>query len=192
MIMYLVIFCAFVVMCHIYYGAELLQFGTLATSMSSLFVMLMGDLKWALDDMFTLSPTLSFFLFIAFITSMQFILMNMFIAFISNAYSEVNRKLLLAKQRKAAIHESEAREQHWAYRVQSAAERVGRWCWRRREAPVVKRGRREVAVEEVAVGVRPEPEEEPRTAKAKGLKRVTNIFTVEENEGSNREEHEDG
>jgi hypothetical protein len=103
MIMYLVIFCAFVVMCHIYYGAELLQFGTLATSMSSLFVMLMGDLKWALDDMFTLSPTLSFFLFIAFITSMQFILMNMFIAFISNAYSEVNRRLIMAKQRKAAV-----------------------------------------------------------------------------------------
>ena len=103
MIMYLVIFCAFVVMCHIYYGAELPQFGTLATSMSSLFVMLMGDLSWALDDMFTLSPTLSFFLFIAFITSMQFILMNMFIAFISNAYSEVNRRLILAKQRKAAV-----------------------------------------------------------------------------------------
>jgi hypothetical protein len=34
---------------------------------------------------------------------MQFILMNMFIAFISNAYSEVNRRLLLAKQRKAAV-----------------------------------------------------------------------------------------
>lgn len=44
MIMYLVIFCAFVVMCHIYYGSELLQFGSLTTSMSSLFVMLMGDL----------------------------------------------------------------------------------------------------------------------------------------------------
>ena len=92
MIMYLVIFCAFVVMCHIYYGAELPQFGTLPLSMSSLFVMLMGDLEWALNDMITLSPTLSFFLFIAFITSMQFILMNMFIAFISNAYSEINKR----------------------------------------------------------------------------------------------------
>jgi Polycystin cation channel len=90
--MYLVIFCAFVVMCHIYYGAELPQFGTLPLSMSTLFIMLMGNLSSALDDMITLSPTLSFFLFIAFITSMQFILMNMFIAFISNAYSQVNQK----------------------------------------------------------------------------------------------------
>jgi hypothetical protein len=56
--------------------------------------------------------------------------------------------------------------------MQSAVERVGKWCWRRRDAPAVniKRGRSEVAVEEavareVARGLRPEPEEEPRTTK---------------------------
>ena len=72
---------------------------------------------------------------------------------------------------------------------------VGKWCsWRSREAHSVnmKKGRTEVAVgeavaREVARGMRPEPEEEPRTTKAKGLKRVTNIFTVDEPEGSKRE-----
>ena len=87
--MYLVIFCAFVVMCHIYYGAELSSFGSVPDAMRTLFLMLMGNLVY-LDDMIIQSEALSFFFFIFFITSMQFILMNMFIAFISNAYSEVN------------------------------------------------------------------------------------------------------
>jgi hypothetical protein len=54
--------------------------------------------------------------------------------------------------------------------VQSAVERVGKWCGRRRDAPAVniKKGISEVAVgeavaREVAQGLRPEPEEEPRT-----------------------------
>lgn len=89
LIMYMVIFCAFVVMCHIYYGAELTSFGSVPDAMKTLFLMLMGDLAY-LDDMIVQNETLSFFFFIFFITSMQFILMNMFIAFISNAYSEVN------------------------------------------------------------------------------------------------------
>jgi hypothetical protein len=76
--------------------------------------------------------------------------------------------------------------------VQSALDRLGNGCCsRKREAPVVKRGRKEV-LEEAASGVRPEPEEEPRTTRAKGLKRVTNIFTaVEEPEGSKGEESEE-
>ena len=89
------------------------------------------------------------------------------------------------------------------YRVQSAAERVSKGCWRRREAAPaavsVKRARRtEVAIgeavaREVARRIRTEPEEEPRTTTnaAKGLKRVTNIFNVDEAEGSNREASED-
>jgi hypothetical protein len=72
--------------------------------------------------------------------------------------------------------------------VQSALERLGNGCKKQREAPVVKRGRVEVPVE-VPLGVRPEPEEEPR---AKGLKRVTNIFTMEEPEGSKGEESVEG
>lgn len=83
--------------------------------------------------------------------------------------------------------------------MQSAVESVGKWCCRRREATavVIKKARTEIAVREAAVarevvqGMKPEPEEEPRTTKAKGLKRVTNIFTVDEPEGSNPKASED-
>jgi len=47
----------------------------------------MGDLR-TLEDMTKMNETLSFYVFIAFIASMQFILMNMFIAFISYSYTE--------------------------------------------------------------------------------------------------------
>lgn len=91
LIMYIIIFFAFVVMCHIYYGADLTNFGTILSSLKTLFLMLLGDLSY-LDDMIVVNKVLSFFFFIAFMTSMQFILINMFIAFISNAYSAVNEK----------------------------------------------------------------------------------------------------
>ena len=50
LIMYLVIFCAFVVMCHIYYGAELTTFGSVPEATKTLFLMLQGDLDY-LNDM---------------------------------------------------------------------------------------------------------------------------------------------
>lgn len=113
MIMYMVIFFAFVVMCHIYYGAQLPFFGSLPLSMATLFVMLMGNLK-PLDDMIILNETLSFFLFIAFITSMQFILMNMFIAFISKAYSDKNKEM--SDKRKEEEGRGE-RITHWTVKL---------------------------------------------------------------------------
>lgn len=97
LIMYLIIFFAFVVMCHIYYGADLNDFGTIFNSLKTLFLMLLGDLDY-LDDMIVLNKVLSFFFFIAFMTSMQFILINMFIAFISNAYSAVNESISSSKK----------------------------------------------------------------------------------------------
>jgi Polycystin cation channel len=97
LIMYIIIFFAFVVMCHIYYGADLTTFGTIIMSLKTLFLMLLGDLGY-LDDMIVLNKVLSFFFFIAFMTSMQFILVNMFIAFISNAYSEVKDNSVTAKR----------------------------------------------------------------------------------------------
>lgn len=69
MILYVIIFVAFSVMCHIYYGAELPKFASLPISCASLFVMLMGDLS-TLEDMTDMNETLSFYLFITFIASM--------------------------------------------------------------------------------------------------------------------------
>jgi hypothetical protein len=89
LIMYIIIFFAFVVMCYIYYGADMQSFDTIFDSLKSLFLMLLGDLDY-LADMIVLNKVLSFFFFIAFTTSMRFIFINMLIAFISNAYAEVN------------------------------------------------------------------------------------------------------
>lgn len=60
--------------------------------------MLLGELDF-LNNMIILNKILSFFFFIAFMTSMQFILINMFIAFISNAYSAVNDSLSEEKKK---------------------------------------------------------------------------------------------
>lgn len=111
LIMYVIIFFAFVVMCHIYYGADLSTFGSILDSLTTLFLMLLGDLDY-LDDMIVLNKVLSFFFFIAFMTSMQFILINMFIAFISNAYSEVNITISSSKKL-----EDELKERHWIVRM---------------------------------------------------------------------------
>lgn len=111
LIMYLIIFFAFVVMCHIYYGADLTNFGTIFGSLKTLFLMLLGDLDY-LDDMVELNKVLSFFFFIAFMTSMQFILLNMFIAFISNAYSAVNESI--SSQKKL---EDELKQKHLLVRL---------------------------------------------------------------------------
>ena len=111
LIMYIIIFFAFVVMCHIYYGADLTAFGSIFSSLKTLFVMLLGDLS-SLDDMIVLNKVLSFFFFIAFMTSMQFILINMFIAFISNAYSAVNESISSSKKL-----EDELKQKHFLVKI---------------------------------------------------------------------------
>jgi hypothetical protein len=68
-ILYAIIFFAFGVMFHIYYGAELQNFSSLPISCATLFVMLMGDLA-ALEDLSEMNETLTFYLFIIFISSM--------------------------------------------------------------------------------------------------------------------------
>lgn len=111
LIMYIIIFFAFVVMCHIYYGADLTDFGTITNSLKTLFLMLLGNLDY-LDNMIVLNKVLSFFFFIAFMTSMQFILINMFIAFISNAYSAVNEEIPDHKKL-----EEELKQKHWLVKI---------------------------------------------------------------------------
>ena len=77
--------------------------------------MLLGDLA-ILDEMIKLNNVLSFFFFIAFITSMQFILINMFIAFIANSYTEANNM----EHASRGIHtlEDELKQKHWLVRIQ--------------------------------------------------------------------------
>jgi uncharacterized membrane protein len=81
--------------------------------------MLLGDLA-ILEDMSQMNEALSFFLFVVFITSMQFILMNMFIAFISYSYTEgVN-----VKDGVRETLEEEIRKRHWTVVLRSKYNRV--------------------------------------------------------------------
>ena len=45
LIMYLIIFFAFVVMCHLFYGSDVAKFGTIGDTLMSLFIILLGDLN---------------------------------------------------------------------------------------------------------------------------------------------------
>ena len=149
LIMYMIIFFAFVVMCHIYYGADLTTFGTIVMSLKTLFLMLLGDLGY-LDDMIVLNKVLSFFFFIAFMTSMQFILVNMFIAFISNAYSEVKDNSVTAKRL-----EDELKQKHWSVYMEEVLKRA---------VKKIKKQKKDVEEEEDKAA-KIDPEEEERRKK---------------------------
>jgi hypothetical protein len=111
-------------MSHIYYGADLNNFGSLQLSMVTLFLMLMGDLE-ALDDMIVLNKTLSFFLFVLFITSMQFILMNMFIAFVSKSYTDEDNEY----GRMSKPLADELKEHHWTIIMRDfVRKQLNRFC----------------------------------------------------------------
>ena len=122
LIMFLVIFFAFVIMSHIYYGANLTTFGSVPMATRTLFLMLMGNMSY-LDDMIALNKTLSFFFFVFFITSMQFILLNMIIAFISKSYSEANVETQTTK-----TIEDELGVRHWSVVLMETKDRLS-CCW---------------------------------------------------------------
>ena len=81
--------------------------------------MLLGDLA-ILEDMSQMNEALSFFLFVVFITSMQFILMNMFIAFISYSYTEG----VSVKDGVQETLEEEIRKRHWTVVLRSKYNRA--------------------------------------------------------------------
>lgn len=138
--------------------------------------------------MITLSPTLSFFLFIAFITSMQFILMNMFIAFISNAYSEINRRLK-AKEEAAVTNDDEQikAKEHWWYKLEVFFKKCKKYRCKREKKEQLKKGG--VIIENVGKALNKQIdqkiiEEKQSEEKEEGLKRVNNIFESEPKENS--------
>ena len=82
--------------------------------------------------MIVLNKLLSFFFFIAFMTSMQFILINMFIAFISNAYSSVNEHLSEEKKKFG----DELKYKHWLVKIED----VWKWVKNRSQRATKKSG----------------------------------------------------
>ena len=111
--------------------------------MTTLFLMLMMELN-SLDDMVGLNETLSFFFFIVFVTSMQFILLNMFIAFISQSYTRVNHELV----KEEVSLQDELQKTHWSHIVIQFTHRVTKCCFTKSaEKTVVAKVEKPVKVE---------------------------------------------
>ena len=88
LILFLVIFFAFVIMSNVYYGADLPAFASAPVAMQTLFLMLLGNLSF-LNQMIILSQPLTLAFLILFLISMHFILLNIITAFISKSYIDV-------------------------------------------------------------------------------------------------------
>ena len=91
-ILYLIIFISFTTTFHIFYGSQVERFSTYGDSFNTLFLYL-GRNILQINEMKDMSFNFTVFYFIIFITSMEFILMNMFIAIIALSYSTVNKQL---------------------------------------------------------------------------------------------------
>jgi len=90
--LYLIIFISFTTTFHIFYGSQVERFSTYGDSFNTLFLYL-GRNILQLEEMKEMSFNFTVIYFIIFITSMEFILMNMFIAIIALSYSTVNKQL---------------------------------------------------------------------------------------------------
>ena len=90
--LYLIIFISFTTTFHIFYGSQVERFSTYGDSFNTLFLYL-GRNILQIDEMKEMSFNFTVIYFIIFITSMEFILMNMFIAIIALSYSTVNKQM---------------------------------------------------------------------------------------------------
>lgn len=90
--LYLIIFISFTTTFHILYGSQVERFSTYGDSFNTLFLYL-GRNILQIEEMKEMSFNFTVIYFIIFITSMEFILMNMFIAIIALSYSTVNKQM---------------------------------------------------------------------------------------------------
>ena len=102
--LYLIIFISFTTTFHIFYGSQVDRFSTYGDSFNTLFLYL-GRNILRIDEMKEMSFTFTVIYFIIFITSMEFILMNMFIAIIALSYSTVNKQLKDKKSKQQILNE---------------------------------------------------------------------------------------
>jgi hypothetical protein len=91
-VLYLIIFISFTTTFHIFYGSQVERFSTYGNSFNTLFLYL-GRNILQIEEMKEMSFNFTVIYFIIFITSMEFILMNMFIAIIALSYSTKNKQL---------------------------------------------------------------------------------------------------
>jgi hypothetical protein len=104
-VLYLIIFISFTTTFHIFYGSQVERFATYGDSFNTLFLYLgrniiemeeMKKMSFNFIGLFQIYPTS--YVITIFITSMEFILMNMFIAIIALSYSTINKQMKEKKQ----------------------------------------------------------------------------------------------
>ena len=133
--LYLIIFISFTTTFHIFYGSQVERFATYGDSFNTLFLYL-GRNILQINEMKNMNFGFTVFYFIIFITSMEFILMNMFIAIIALSYSTVNKQL----KEKVSL-EKLLSEKHFLVRLHEVyirATQIGllskfKWCRKRRQ-----------------------------------------------------------
>jgi len=119
-ILYLIIFISFTTTFHIFYGSQVERFSTYGDSFNTLFLYL-GRNILQIDEMKEMSFNFTVIYFIIFITSMDFILMNMFIAIIALSYSTVN------KQMKEVNNEKILEHTHWSVTLYGYYKSIRKW-----------------------------------------------------------------
>jgi len=90
-VLYLIIFISFTTTFHIFYGSQVERFSTYGDAFNTLFLYL-GRNIIQIEEMKDMSFNFTVVYFIIFITSMEFILMNMFIAIIDLVSHKENEK----------------------------------------------------------------------------------------------------
>jgi hypothetical protein len=87
-IVFIVLICSFTQMVHIIYGNELSNFTSFGVSISALFMILLGSLD-SYEEMSEVSPVFTPIFYIGFMFLMFFVIMNIFVAILNEAYSVV-------------------------------------------------------------------------------------------------------
>lgn len=103
-VLYLIIFISFTTTFHIFYGSQVERFATYGDSFNTLFLYLgrniieMEEMKKMSFNIIGITIYPTSYVITIFITSMEFILMNMFIAIIALSYSTINKQMKEKKQ----------------------------------------------------------------------------------------------
>ena len=131
------IFFSFVMTAYIYYGPLMEQYRDVHLTFNTLFKFLLADLGDDFNAMAEINFWFTFWFFTIFITAMQFILLNMFVAFIANSYGYVNRTIQTNPSKEELLL-----KKHWLNKLSDCFRsccKVFAWC---REACRKKREQR--------------------------------------------------
>ena len=132
LIMLVTIFFAFVIMAHLYFGTNNEKFKTIFGTVSVCFDFVLSEVA-EIESMIQFSNVYSLIFFVIFMVSIQFILVNMFIAFISNAYGSANEELVEKKAKDMEENKAQL-EKHFCNHLKDLFYKIGGCCSKRIKA----------------------------------------------------------